>query len=819
MPRPEEYSVTISDRQAGYHPDATLADRPAAGRPGAVGSGRAAAPPECVGPIAMPAGLVATLRSLGQGAGADEFLPLVIGATVLARRLSRGGSPRRARLIYGTREVIVGPQPAQPWDESGSLREALRHAAAARIARVPDPAPPPVDVTILVSADGARLYAESMTSATDAPLAHCWGRSFLRLLTAMAAGPDAPLAAHRLLDDTDRDTILHGLNAYRRPTVHHRTLAEPFQEQVRRTPDAVALADEDGRTLTYRELNERANQLAHFLRAHGVGPGSRVGICFERGIAQIVAIYAAVKTGGGYVPLDAELPATRLAYMLEDAAPTFVLTDAACRDRVPDGPWQSLDVESERERWAGCPTTDPVAGGASADLLHILYTSGTTGRPKGVAYPTDAALAHLAWMQSQYPFGPGDSALFKTSPGFDVSIWEIFWPLQHGARLVVCRPGGHRDPRHLARAVERYGISTLFLPPTVMAPFLDEVSGERAGTLRWAFCGGEPVTPRIRDTLYATLPATTLVNCYGPTEAGNVTDMIVPPDPGAPVPLGRPAENFRITLLDEDLELVPVGMPGEAFISGEVGLGLGYWRAPARTAERFVADPYGPPGSRMYRTGDLCRYRDDGVLEHLGRIDRQIKIRGLRIEPGEIESVLAAHPAVADCAVVAHGEPARILAFVVPGGRTGADGLDTAAIQRHLTTVLPRHMWPERVVPVLRIPANVNGKIDKEALIHLWRASGDRERDVVPPADRLEAALVRIYGRVLETDPVSVLDTFTGLGGHSMLAFKVLDECLAEFGAQPGVPELLGGTIRDVAASIRAAAEADDGARPAPAGP
>jgi amino acid adenylation domain-containing protein len=767
--------------------------------------GRTSAPAECVGPLAVPAEVMHRVAAVAQSAGADDFLPLAICASVLVGRLSRPGSPRRARLVRGAREMIAVAADG-PCDSSGSLRAALRRSADIRVVSVPDTdEPQPVDVTILLSPDGERLYAESMTSAADAPLAECWARSFLKLLAAMANAPDSPLASHRLVEAADRDRILHGLNPYHRPVVRHRTLTEPFEEQVERSPTAVACVDDDGAALSYRDLNEQANRLARFLIEGGAGPDTRIGICMERGIDQIVAIYAAVKTGAAYVPLDAELPDTRLRYMLDDAAPVHVLTDRTCRDRIPGGPWRVHDVESDRAAYHGYAASNPVVGGTAANLLHILYTSGTTGRPKGVAYPTDAALVHLAWMQSRYPFSPGDTALFKTSPGFDVSVWEIFWPLQHGARLVVCRPGGHRDPKHLARLVERYDVTTIFLAPTVMRPFLDEVSADRAGALRWALCGGEPVTPRIRDTFHATLPKTTLLNCYGPTEAGCVTDMVLDPEPGAPVPLGRPADNFRLTLLDDQLELVPIGMPGEAYIGGSTGLAQAYWRAPGRTAERFVADPYGPAGSRMYRTGDLCRYRDDGVLEHLGRIDRQIKVRGQRIEPGEIESVLTAHPAVADCAVVAQGDPVRILAFVVPTDRTVIDGLDVAGVLAHATATLPLHMRPEQVIPVLRIPATVNGKIDTEALLHLWHALSDREREVVPPADDLEARLVEIYGRVLRTGPVSVLDTFTDLGGHSLLAFAVLDECLATLQIQPGVTELLTGTIRDVAASIRRA--------------
>lgn len=768
-------------------------------------------PPECAGPITIPRDLTHTLRSLAEAAAADDFVPLSICATVLVKRLSRRGAPSRARVIRGAREAIT-PMSTEPLDQAVSFRTALRRAASSRVATVPDATVMhPVDVTILVSEDGHRLYAESMTNSADAPGAQCWGRSFLHLLTCMANEPDAPIAACPLIDAAERDRILHRLNPYRCPEVRYGTMTGPFEEQVERTPDVDALVDENGDTVSYRELNDRANRLAHFLRNAGAGPGTRVGICLDRGIHQVVAIYAAVKTGAAYVPLDAELPDSRLGYMLEDTAPPHVLTDPTCRSRIPDGAWRVYDVESDRTSWDACAATNPAVDGTPAALLNILYTSGSTGHPKGVAYPADGALAHLFWMQSRYPFGGGDSAVFKTSPGFDVSIWEIFWPLYYGARLVICRPGGHRDPQHLAKLVEEHGVSTIFLAPTVMTPFLEKVSPDRASALRWALCGGEPVTPRIRDTFYTTLPSATLVNCYGPTEAGNVTDMILDPEPGAPVvPLGRPAEHFRLTLLDENLQLVPVGMPGEAYIGGHIGLANAYWRAPGRTAERFVPDPYGPPGSRAYRTGDLCRYRDDGVLEHLGRIDRQIKIRGLRIEPGEIESVLASHPAVADCAVIAHGDPAHLLAFVVPAGRVSISDADVAAILDHAATILPGHMQPEQLVPVLRIPATVNGKVDKDALIDIWQALTDGDREIVAPADELEASLVEIYARVLGSARVSVLDKFAQLGGHSMLAFHLLDECMENLHAQPDVTELLTGTLRDVAVSIRAARATPD---------
>jgi amino acid adenylation domain-containing protein len=763
-------------------------------------------PAECVGPLAIPPGLAVQLRSLAEAATADDLDPLLICATATARRLSRPGTPRRARVICGERETITPPL-SGPVDAAVTFRAALRRSAEIRASTTAEArAGHSADAAILVSADGHRLYVENMASSGEAPAAECWARSFLRLLAAMAREPDIPIAAHPLIDEAERDRILHGLNPYRPAVTGSRTLTAPFEEQAERTPDAVALADEDGRRMSYRELNERANRLASFLRTDGAGPGTRVGICLERSVDQIVAIYAAVKAGAAYVPLDAELPDSRLAYMLADTAPGHVLTDPACHGRIPDGDWHCYDVVSGHAAWDGCAADNPAPADTPGALLNILYTSGSTGRPKGVAYPADGALAHLDWMQTRYPYGPGDRALFKTSPGFDVSIWEIFWPLYHGGCLVICRPGGHRDARHLARLAEEHQISAIFLAPTVMTPFLEQVSPGRAGALRWALCGGEPVTARIRETFYATLPTATLVNCYGPTEAGNVTDMILDPEPAiAPVPLGRPAAHFRLTLLDENLDLVPVGMPGEAYISSQTGLAQAYWRAPGRTGERFVPDPYGPSGARMYRTGDLCRYRDDGTLEHLGRIDRQVKIRGMRIEPGEIETVLATLPAVADCAVIVHGDPARLLAFVVPAGRLSVNELDSAAILAGASAMLAEHMRPERIVPVLRIPSTVNGKIDKEALIAIWQALADGERAFVAPADDLETRLAGLYGQVLSQPQVSMLDSFTSLGGHSLLAFRLLDECADQLGAQPDVSELLTGTVRDVARSIRAA--------------
>lgn len=757
---------------------------------------------ELVGPESIPPGVVGALQALAAAAQVPLLRCFEVCAATVLRRVAPT-APVRACVSHGSSDVVVTGSDL-PDEESLSGVVALH---ALRGGSEPVCEPPDggrfVDLVLHVSHDGGHLFVERMAPSADLAEAQVWSHAFLQLLSGMAADPRATLAGLPLLGPAQRYRVLHRLNAYKTPRLRHRTLTEPFEEQARRTPEAVALVEEDGTSLGYGELDRRANRLAHHLISLGAGPGRRVAICVERSIAQIVAIHAVVKAGACYVPLDPDLPDARIAFVLDDSGPSQVLVDAACRDRVPAGPWRVIDVE-DAAAWRSHPEAAPPPWVGPKDLLHILYTSGTTGRPKGVAYPVDGALAHLEWMQSRYPYEPGDTALAKTSMGFDVSIWEIFWPLYHGARLVICRPGGHRDPRHLADLVAEHGVGMLFLPPTVMMPFLAAVPPAGASRLRLALCGGEPVTPRVRDTFYKTLPHATIVNCYGPTEAGSVVDTTLRADPGARVPLGRPSANFRIALLDERCEPVPVGTPGEVYIGGRTGLALGYWNSPALTAERFVADPHGPPGSRMYRTGDLCRYDADGVLEHLGRIDRQLKLRGLRVEPGEVETAVAAHPAVADCAVLAEGTPPVLVAFVVPAPGTEPEALGGEAVLDLVAERLPEHMVPDRVVPVPAIPQTVNGKVDRDALLAAWHRVEER-REITPPADEVEAALVGIYERLLDTAPIGITDTFSRLGGHSVLAFAVLDECERRFGAKPDLRDLLGGTIQDVARSLRPA--------------
>lgn len=658
-------------------------------------------------------------------------------------------------------------------------------------------------VSLTDGPDGLDGVMECSADLFDASTLTRFARMFVRLLAALSAEPDVSIEAHSLTSADEREHILHGLNPYQRPTQPYRTLAQPFEEQAQRTPQAVALVGEEGE-LTYGELNARANQLAHFLREAGAGSGTRIALCLDRGFAMVTAIHAVAKTGATYVPLDPELPDGRLEFMLADTGPLVVLADRNTRSRVPEGAWQVFDVAADAHRWAGLPRTNVDIDVPEGGCSHLLYTSGSTGRPKAVACAVDGSIADIRWMQSRYPYRPGDTALCKTSYGFDVSLWELCWPLYFGARLAVCRAGGHRDVHYLADMIDRYRVSAVYLIPTQLQVFLDELPEGRCGSLRWMLSGGEPVTPRLRDTCHARLAAP-LVNGYGPTETGRATDMILPREPGVPVvPLGRPSTNFRVYVLDDRLRVLPIGVPGEAYLAAEIGISHGYHNRPELTAERYLPDPFGPPGARMYRTGDVCRYREDGTLEHLGRIGRQVKVRGMRIEPAEVEAVLCEHEQVADCVTLAvrHNGGQELVAFVVP--TPGAEpGL--TALREHAAALLPRHMLPAWLQPVPEIPVNVNGKTDHQALLRQWSgAGGVPDRELVPPANDREATLAGIFGRVLGVGEISMTDSFFSLGGHSLLVFKLIAACATELGVRPDVADVFAApTVRDLAARLR----------------
>ncbi|HKS30077.1 MAG TPA: amino acid adenylation domain-containing protein [Pyrinomonadaceae bacterium] len=497
-----------------------------------------------------------------------------------------------------------------------------------------------------------------------------WVGQFLHLLGEALERPNARIAELELLTGPERVQIESEWN---QTDVSYRTRAclhQLFEAQAARTPDAIAVISGDEQA-SYRELNERANRVASRLIGSGVGPESLVGVYMERSVEMVVAILAVHKAGGAYVPLDPGYPAQYLSYMLEDAKVEVLLTQRRFASRLSAYGVPVLSLDSEEFFTAQESLKNPISRAGLDNAAYVIYTSGSTGNPKGAVVTHRGILNRLLWMQQAYRLTEDDRVLQKTPFSFDVSVWEFFWPLMVGARLVMARPEGHKDAAYLLRMIKEQGITTLHFVPSMLHLFLEEEGVEGCASLRRVICSGEALTAELVRRFYQRLQSADLHNLYGPTEASvDVTYWACPREQSSKVvPIGRPIANTRIYILDSNLKSVPVGAAGELHIGG-VGLARGYLNRPDLTAERFIPSPFGPEeGERLYRSGDLARFLPDGQIEFLGRIDQQVKVHGFRIELGEIEAVLAEHPAIREAVVEprANGQgEKRLVAYFVP---------------------------------------------------------------------------------------------------------------------------------------------------------
>jgi amino acid adenylation domain-containing protein len=626
-----------------------------------------------------------------------------------------------------------------------------------------------------------------------------------KLLVGIVENPDQQITRLPLLSDAERHQIVVDWNDTRVGYPRNIPLHKLIEDQVEKTPDAPAVVYESQR-LTFRQLNDRANQLAHFLQKRGVGPDVLVAVCTERSLEMVIALLAVIKAGGAYVPFDPEYPKDRLETMLRDANPPVVLTQAHLLDSVPEGSrgvfcldrdWHTLQSES---------TDNLPATVGGKNLAYAIYTSGSTGKPKGVPNVHEGIVNRLLWMQDMYKLTAKDRVLQKTPFSFDVSVWEFFWPMLTGATLVVARPGGHRDPAYLVNLIAEQGITTLHFVPSMLSIFLEASGLERCRSIRQVFASGEALPYELQQRFFEHLGWSELHNLYGPTEAAvDVTYWACSPKSKlSTVPIGRPIANTQIYILDSKLQPVPIGVAGELHIGG-IGLARGYLNRPELTAEKFIADPFAQePGARLYKTGDLSRFLPDGSIEYLGRIDHQVKIRGFRIELGEIESVLRQHPAIKEAVVVAREDTPgdkRVAAYFVPDNGAAPA---TAELRAFMREKLPEYMLPSVFVTLKTMPLSGNGKVDRKVLPKPDPADYAPTGTFAAPKDAVESQLVEIWQTLLGVKPIGVKDNYFELGGHSILAVKMMNRIAETFGKTLPIATLLQTpTIEQLAVILR----------------
>ncbi|HMB53038.1 MAG TPA: amino acid adenylation domain-containing protein, partial [Thermoanaerobaculia bacterium] len=644
----------------------------------------------------------------------------------------------------------------------------------------------PLVATFGLDPESRRLYLELRCDAGEltAGQVEQLAGFYRAALGRIAAAPDSPVR-WPLVGEAERERNA-GWNETARPYDVETTLSARIEAQAAATPEAPALGfaaeGEETAWWSYRELDERTNRLARHLRGLGVGPETRVGVAVERSHELVATLVAVHKAGGAYVPLDPDYPVERLAFMAADAGLALLVTQQHLVDGLPevDAPLFAVDAAWDEIAGESAEPVTPLAGPDS--LAYAIYTSGSTGRPKGAMLAHRGVVNRLDWMQEAFAIGEGDVVLQKTPASFDVSVWELFWPLMTGAALLVAPPGAHRDGERLAGIVRDGGVTTMHFVPSMLRAFLAAPGVEGCTGLRRVVASGEALPPDLVEAFNAALPATELHNLYGPTEASvDVTWWACPRDGAVDrVPIGAPIANTAVHVLDGDKRPLPVGVGGELHLAG-VQLARGYLGRPALTAERFVPDPLSgsskgrQPGGRLYRTGDLARWLPSGNVEYLSRLDHQVKVRGVRIELGEIEAALAALPAVREAAVLARtddGSEARLVAYLVPedaGSPPTVEELRTALAAR-----LPEAYLPSAWVVLDEMPLSPAGKLDRRALP---APSGDRPElggEYVAPRNDTEEQLAAAWARGLGVDEVGIDDDFFALGGDSIRSIRVL---------------------------------------------
>jgi amino acid adenylation domain-containing protein len=588
------------------------------------------------------------------------------------------------------------------------------------------------------------------------------------LLQEIVDDQESPIATLPMLSRDERECQLIEWNATETPYPANSCLHELFEAQCASSPDALAVTCED-KSLTYRELNQRANQLAHQLRQTGVETGTLVGICVDRSVEMLVGLLAILKSGGAYVPLDPDFPQERLGYMLADAKIPVLLTRKSLLDDLPSHQADVVCVDEDQAALASLSNENLQTTVAADDLAYVIYTSGSTGKPKGVQVPHNCVVNFLASMREKPGMSASDRLLAVTTLSFDIATLELFLPLTVGATVIIASRDIVSDGARLLEALDDSAITIMQATPATWQILID--AGWSSSLPIRVLCGGEAMLPELSAELQ--MRSESVWNLYGPTETTIWSTCTQVSNPDGPVLIGGPIANTQVYVLDQHRHPVPVGVAGELYIGG-VGVTRGYVGQPEMTAERFLEDPFTNSGGQLYRTGDLARWHSSGSLEHLGRIDSQVKVSGFRIELGEIESVLSEHPTVDRVAVnvwdAAAGDQRLVAYLVISQGAT----LDAITLRKHLGTRLPNYMLPQHYLALDELPLTPNGKLDRKQLPPPTGLIENSTRQ--PPVTPAEKLVAEIWSTLLGLDQIGRHDNFFELGGHSLLAVRaVLD--------------------------------------------
>ncbi len=728
--------------------------------------------------------LLGRVRDVALGAYGHQDVPFA----KLVEALNPERAPARSPLV----QVLFGLQNVPPAEFTVSGLRVAPMAIDTGTAKFD------LSVTAIETGAGVQLWWEYNTDLFDAATVGRMSESLEAILEGIAANPDAPIGDVPAMSSTDRERLVHDWNATGRDYPRDARVHELIERQARRTPDRVAVEDDGGR-LTYAELDHRADAVAAQLQALGIGAGALVGLYLERSIDAVAALIGVLKAGAAYVPMDPSYPSERLSFVGQDAGLSALLTSRELRGQAPAGPWRIVTLEAgsraRRQRTDEAVLDRP-------DLAYVIYTSGSTGTPKGVAIRHTSVVNLLTSMQREPGLTGKDVLLAVTTLSFDIAVLELLLPLTVGARVVIASRAAGMDGGALASLIAESGATVMQATPATWQMLVE--SGWSGTPGLKVLCGGEAMPPDLATALLER--AGEVWNMYGPTET-TIWSSVERVQRGAPPTIGRPIANTQMYVLDGQRRPLPIGVAGELYIGGD-GLASAYWNRPGLTAERFVPDPFGGrEGARLYRTGDRARYRSDGRIECLGRADDQIKLRGFRIEPGEIEAALRAHPGIRDAAVAAQPDAigsTRLVAYVVASGASAVQPEDLRATLR---AILPEYMVPSAFVPLEALPRTSNGKIDRRALLAAETARvetsaddpGRRPAGYAPPGNDVERLMAEIWGEVLGLDRVGVFDSFFELGGHSLSAARLVARLRTAFHVDLPVQSVfVEPTIRDL---------------------